>query len=140
MCSSDLLRAQIDPKHEPLIVDSFEKITLFDLKATDPKVTQRADGQFDVQFVIEAKKLYADGRGKETEARLNEGFDVGVFSHEPGKSGYTSASVLAMQRHVLVSGKQTFRFTVAKSPAFVGVDPYNMRVDRDSNDNVIAVK
>ena len=135
-----LLRAQVDPQYESLIVDSFEKITLFDLKATEPRITQRADGQFDVQFVIEAKKMYADGKGKETEATLNESFDVGVFMDEPGKPGYTSASVLAMQRRVLVSGKQTVIFTVAKKPAFVGVDPYNMRIDRNSNDNVIAVK
>ena len=135
-----LLRAQVDPKHESLIVDSFEKITLFDLKATDPKVTQRADGQFDVQFIVDAKKMYADGKGKETDAALNEGFDVGVFTVEPGKPGYTAASVLTMQRRNLVSGKQTITLTVAKKPAFVGVDPYNMRIDRNSNDNVIALK
>jgi hypothetical protein len=26
-----------------------------------------------------------------------------------------------------------------KAPAFVGVDPFNMRIDRNSNDNVVKV-
>ena len=135
-----ILRAEVDPKHEALIADSFEKITLFDLKAVSAKSTVRSDGQFDVQFIVDAKKLYADGKGKETDAALNEQFDIGVFTDEPGKVGYVPASVLAMQRRTLISGKQTLTFTVKKRPFFAGIDPYNMRIDRNSNDNLIKIE
>ncbi|CAN5321814.1 M1 family metallopeptidase [soil metagenome] len=134
-----LLRAEAGPQHAQLITDLFEKITLYDLKASDAKATKRADGQYELSFTVEAKKLYADGKGRETEAPLNEGFDIGVFSAEPGKPGYTRASVLLMERRALSSGKQLITVVVAKAPKFVGVDPYNMRIDRNSDDNVVKV-
>jgi hypothetical protein len=34
---------------------------------------------------------------------------------------------------------QTLTFTVDREPRFAGIDPYNMRIDRDSDDNVMAV-
>ncbi|OYU32953.1 MAG: aminopeptidase [Comamonadaceae bacterium PBBC2] len=135
-----LLRAEAGPQHEQLIVDLFEKITLYDLKASDAKATKRADGQYDVTFNVDAKKLYADGKGKETESPLDEVFDIGVFSAEPGKKGYSRESVLLMQRSALKTGVQKLTFTVAKAPSFVGVDPYNMRIDRNSNDNLSKVE
>ena len=63
-----------------------------------------------------------------------------MFTDEPGKTGYAPASVLAMQRRTLISGKQTFTFTVKKRPLFAGIDPYNMRIDRNSNDNLIKIE
>lgn len=134
-----LLRAEAGPKHEQLIVDLFEKITLYDLKASNAKATKRPDGKYDVSFTVDAKKIYADGKGKETESPLSEGIDVGIFTAEPGKKGYTRESVLVMQRPTLVSGTQQMQFTVDKAPVFVGVDPYNMRIDRNSNDNLSKV-
>ena len=121
-------------------MDLFEKITLYDLKTTAAKATKRADGKYDVSLTIDAKKLYADGKGKETESSLHETFDVGIFTAEPGKKGYTRESVLRMQRVPLVSGIQNLTFTVDKPPAFAGVDPYNMRIDRNSDDNLRGVE
>lgn len=135
-----LLRAEVGPQYEQLIVDLFEKITLYDLKATDAKATLRPDGRYDVTFSVDAKKLYADGKGKETESPLNEAFDIGIFTAEPGKKGYTRESVVLMQRVVLQTGVQKLTFTVDKAPAFVGVDPYNMRIDRNSDDNLSTVE
>lgn len=134
-----ILRAEAGPQHEQLIRDLFEHITLYDLKATDAKAKKRADGRYDVTFTVDAKKLYADGRGKETEGALAEVFDLGVFTAEPGKKGYKRESVLAMERKPLKSGKQQLTFVVDKAPLFVGVDPYNMRIDRNSDDNVVKV-
>jgi hypothetical protein len=39
----------------------------------------------------------------------------------------------------LHSGAQTFHFTVARPPAFAGVDPYNKAIDRNSEDNIAHV-
>jgi hypothetical protein len=135
-----LLRAEAGPKHEQLIADLFEKITLYDLKAVDAKATKRPDGKYDVSFSIDAKKLYADGKGKETESPLNEAFDIGIFTAEPGKNGYTRDAVLLMHRMLLSTGVQTLTYTVDKPPVYVGVDPYNMRIDRNSNDNLCKVE
>ena len=134
-----ILRAEAGPEHEQLIVDLFEKITLVDVKAANAKSTKRADGQWDVTFEIEAKKLYADGKGKETEAPLDEPFDIGVFSAEPGRSGFAKEAVLSFERRRIKTGKQTVTLVVDKKPAFVGVDPYNKRIDRNSADNVVKI-
>jgi ABC-2 type transport system permease protein len=135
-----LLRAEAGPEHNQLITDLFEKITLVDAKATNAKTTKRADGKYEVTFEVEAKKFYADGHGKETEAALDEPFDIGVFSAEPGKAGYTSASVLSFARQRIHTGKQTVTVVVDQEPAFVGVDPYNKRIDRNSGDNLVKVE
>ena len=134
-----MLRAEAGSTYDQLITDLFEKITLFDMKATDAKAKKMADGKYEVSFTVEGKKLYADGKGKETEAPLDEPFDIGVFSAEPGKEGYKKESVLAFERRNVKTGKQTLTMVVAVLPKFVGVDPYNKRIDRNSDDNVIKV-
>ena len=65
---------------------------------------------------------------------------MGVFSVEPGKKGYTRESILKMERRPLKSGKQVVTFFVAKEPKFVGVDSHNMRIDRNSDDNLRKVE
>ena len=135
-----LLRAEAGPTHEQLISDLFEKITLYDLKATDAKAKKRPDGKYEVTFTVTAKKLYADGKGKETEAPLDEPFDLGAFTEEPGKKGYRPDSLLLLERRNLKSDKQVVTLVVDKEPTLVGVDPFNERIDRNSDDNLAKVE
>jgi ABC-2 type transport system permease protein len=134
-----LLRAEAGPQHDALITDLFEKITLLDMKARNAKVSKRADGKFELSFEVEGRKLYADGKGKETEAPLDEAFDIGVFDAEPGKAGFSAKSVLLFDRRVFKTGKQTVTVLVDREPRWVGVDPYNKRIDRNSDDNLARV-
>ncbi len=133
------LRAEAPADKQALITDLFEKITLYDLKTTSTSATRRPDGRWNVTLVVEARKLYADGQGVETEAPLNETFDIGLFSAEPGKPGFEPANVLLMQRRPVRSGTQTFRFVTATRPTHAGIDPYNKWIDRESDDNVQPV-
>ncbi len=134
------LRAQAAPSEQGLITDLFEKITLVDLRARDATAVKRPDGRYDVTFTVEAHKNYADGKGKETEAPLNEPIDVGAFTAKPGEGKFGAADVIAMQRQPIKSGTQKITLTVTKKPAYVGIDPYNKWIDRDSEDNLTAVK
>ena len=133
------LRANAPADKQALITDLFEKVTLYDLKTTQTRAVRRADGKWDVTLTVEAKKLYASGKGVETEASLNESIDIGLFTAEPGKAGFDNRSVVVMERRPLHSGVQTFRFVTAVKPTFAGVDPYNKWIDRTSDDNVKAV-
>ena len=135
-----LLREEAGPEHDALIDDLFLKITLLDVKAAKATRVKRPDGRWDVSFTVDAKKFYADGKGKETEAPLDEPFDIGVFSAEPGKAGYTAKSVLAFTRQRVKTGQQTVTVTVDQPPLWVGVDPYNKRIDRNSGDNLTKVE
>jgi len=135
-----LLREEAGPQHGQLIEDLFERITLYDMKARDAVVTKRPDGRYDVTFTVEGRKLYADGKGRETEAALDEAFDIGVFADEPGRKEFTSGSVLAFERRPMKSSAQQVTLVVDRAPKFVGVDPYNKRIDRNSDDNLARVE
>jgi len=134
-----LLREQAGPAHEGFITDLFEKITLYDLKSVQARSARRADGRFDVTLTVEARKFHADGKGVETEAPLAETFEIGAFTAEPGKKGYRADAVVKLERRSLVSGRQELRLVLDKEPVFVGVDPFNVRIDRNSNDNLVRV-
>ena len=64
------LRAEAPADKQALISDLFERITLYDVKTKSATATKRADGRWDVAVTVEARKLYADGQGVETEAQL----------------------------------------------------------------------
>ena len=133
-------RAEAPADKQQLITDLFEKITLYDYKARNAVAKKRPDGRYDVTLTVEAKKLYATGQGKETEAPLtSEVVDVGVFTAEPGKKAFSAKDVLYMQPQPVRSGVQAFTVTVDRKPLFAGVDPYNKRIDRNSDDNDIKV-
>jgi hypothetical protein len=136
----DALRAEAGPEHQQLITDLFENITLYDVATKVAKVSKRSDGRYDVALTVTARKLYADGTGKEREVPLSETFDLGVFTAEPGKKGFDAKSVLSLKPQMLKSGSQTLHVVVDAPPKFAGADPYNKRIDRNSDDNVIKVE
>ncbi|MFM7403208.1 MAG: M1 family aminopeptidase, partial [Erythrobacter sp.] len=136
---AELRKEAKTPEEQALITDLFEKITVYDLKAKEAVSTQRADGKWATRLTIEAGKFYADGKGVETPAALAEAIEVGVFTERPGTEAFDKAAVLSMQRSPVKAGKQVIEVVTAKKPAFAGVDPYNFYVDRDADDNLIAV-
>ena len=134
------LRAQAQPEQQQFITDLFEKITLYDVKVTAAKKRRMDGGKWETVLEVDARKLYADGEGVETEAPLDENFDVGVFTAEPGKKNFDRAAVLSFTRQPLRSGGQKIRVVTDREPEFAGVDPYIKHVDRNSDDNVSAVE
>jgi ABC-2 type transport system permease protein len=134
-----LLRAQVGPQHQELVTDLFERITLYDMKASAATAKPLSDGRFEVSFTVTGRKIYADGKGKETEAPLSELFDVGLFAAEPGKNGYSKDSIVLNERRVIISGEQRITYIVDKAPKLVGIDPFNFHIDRNSDDNFTLV-
>lgn len=133
------LRSLAGPQHQQLIADLFEKITLYDMKASGATAKKLRDGKYQVSFTVEGKKLYADGQGTESEVPLSEPFDIGAFTAEPGKAGYTRDSVIKLDRRIMTTGKQVIQLVVDREPKYAGVDPFNMRIDRNSDDNITSV-
>ncbi|MDT9598835.1 ABC transporter permease/M1 family aminopeptidase [Sphingosinicella rhizophila] len=140
--SSDLvaaLRAEAKPEHQQLITDLFQHITLYDLKTNDAQATRRADGKWDVTFTVEAHKRYADGKGIETEAPLDEIIDVGIFTADPAANDFRRENVMMLKPQRLRTGKQRLTAVVDRKPSFVGIDPYIKYIDRNAQDNVRKV-
>jgi ABC-2 type transport system permease protein len=142
--SLDLMRAirsETPAEKQDLVTDLFERITLWDVKATKVDVKDRADGKYDVHLTVEARKVYADGKGKETPTPMvNESYDFGLFSAKPGDGAFGSKDVLLFERRPLSTGIHTLEFVVDRKPTWAGVDPYNKRIDRNSDDNLVAVE
>jgi len=135
------LRAEADtPEEQALITDLFERITLYDLKVTQPTAVRRPDGKWDVTVPVEAKKFYATEDGIERETPLDEHIEIGLFTEVPGLDAFDKSHVLLMERHHLRSGNQVLKLVSDRKPLYAGVDPYNYYIDRDSRDNLSNVQ
>jgi aminopeptidase N len=134
-----ILREEAGPKYDQLITDLFEKITIYDLKATGASWKKRLDGKYDVAVSVEAHKFYADGKGKQTETPMNEQVPIGAFLSEPGKAAFDKSKILFFQNEPVHNGKQTFHVVADRVPAFAGIDPYIEWIDRNSDDHVTSV-
>ena len=90
-------------------------------------------------LTVSANKYYANGKGAETKAKLDEPIEVGLFTARPGLGAFSAKDVIVMGRERLHDGSQRITLKSKAQPAFAGVDPYNFYVDRNSDDNVMAV-
>jgi len=127
------------PEEQALITDLFERVTLYDLKTIGPTATRRSDGRWEVTVPVDARKIYVDAKGNESEAPLAERIEVGLFTAEPGRDAFDARDVIVMERRSLHSGAQRLTFVTDRKPAYAGVDPYNYYIDRNSGDNVQPV-
>lgn len=127
------------PEQQALITDLFERVTIYDLKVSQPTAVRRTDGKWDVTVPVEAKKFYVTGQGAETATPLAERIEIGLFTAEPGRDAFDAKNVVLMERHPLRSGRQVLHFVTDRKPTYAGVDPYNFYIDRNSADNVLPV-
>jgi hypothetical protein len=116
----------------------FDKITLYDLKVADAVTKKDATG-WTTTLTIAADKYYANGKGVETKAKLDEPIEVGLFTARPGLGAFSSKDVIVMGLQPIHSGVQKLTLHTKAKPTFAGVDPYNFYIDRNSDDNVHAV-
>ncbi|MEO1027483.1 MAG: hypothetical protein AAFX02_00360, partial [Pseudomonadota bacterium] len=65
--------------------------------------------------------------------------DIGIFSRNLDGAIEGSDHVLHMQKERINEETMTFTFTVDEEPKYVGIDPYNKLIDRNSDDNLKRV-
>ncbi|TWB42689.1 M1 family aminopeptidase [Nitrospirillum pindoramense] len=125
------------PGQADLISDLLEKIVLYDLKVTGSHAEALPDGHFKVSVTVSASKFEADGQGKETPVPfVAMPIDIGLFHADPGAPTFGDQDVIHLAKHPLHFGEQTIELVVDKKPDYVGIDPYNKLIDRNSDDNV----
>ena len=80
--------------------------------------------------------MVVDSAGVETEVAMDDLVEVGVFAAaEHGGTG--DPLYLQMQR--VRSGEQRIVVTVPKEPARAGIDPHNLLIDTQVDDNLVGV-
>lgn len=135
-----LLKEEAGPDKAELISDTLEKITLYDLKATDAKAEKQEDGKYKVSFQVTASKVYADGKGKETKVPFALPVDIGLFTASPGADDFAADKVILLEKRPLTDQGSRIELVVDKLPTHVGIDPYNKLIDRNSDDNLTKVE
>jgi len=125
------LRKVTPPEFQYLYEDWFENITIFDNRALSAAYTQSADGKYQVRISVESKKYRADGKGQEHLIPPHDLIDIGVQDAD--------GNFLYLQKHKIDQEKQEIVVTVDKLPARAGVDPLVKLIDRNPDDNVVAV-
>lgn len=128
------IRAETPQDKQELITDMFERIVFYDNRVVASSAKRRADGQWDVTLTVNLAKIQADGKGKESARAYDEPVDIAIFARAPG-AGAKDERILFRAKRRLPAGESTFTITVKDQPYEVGVDPYNLLIDRVASDN-----
>ena len=129
------MRSATPPELQYLVTDMFESIVLYENKALTATATPVGGNKYKVSMTVNTAKRRADGSGNETPVALNDLIEVGVFS---GTKEHLKSLHLAKQW--FKTDSSTVEFVVDEKPTFAGIDPYNKLIDRNPEDNLIAVE
>ena len=122
-----------------LITDTFEKITLYENKAKEAVAVKNKDSTFTVTLAVEAKKVYSDSIGNQTNAQLNDWLEIGILG-EILKDGDIEEIPIYLEKVLITDSLTTFTIDVDQKPIKAGIDPMHKFVDRDTQDNLVRVK
>jgi hypothetical protein len=129
------IREATPPELQYLVTDMFESIVLYENKTVSAVATPEPGNKYKVTITVTTAKRKADGSGNETPMALNDLIDVGVFS---GTKEHLKP--LHMEKQWFKTNSSTVAFIVDEKPTFAGIDPYNKLIDRNPEDNLIAVE
>ncbi|MCZ6678623.1 MAG: M1 family aminopeptidase, partial [Candidatus Poribacteria bacterium] len=132
-----LKKATPDTLHS-VMDDLFKKITLYENRVAEAESQPLANGRYAVKVRLNARKLYADSLGVETETEMADWIDVGIFAEEQTDEG-TKEIQIYLRKHKLKSGENTLTLEVPRKPVRVSVDPYYKLIDRNPDDNVASI-
>lgn len=132
------LKQATPPQLHYLLTDLFETITLHDNQVQSAKAIKRGPNRYQVTLTVQAKKLRADGTGKETPTPLGDAIDIGVFAKP--EAGQELGKPLFLEKRTLTQPTTTLTLEVTGEPAKAGIDPYHKLIDRVPEDNVKAVE
>ncbi len=130
------LRAVTPDSLQYVLTDLFETVTLWDVRTERATVERTGGGEYLVSLDVVARKARADSVGHMSEVPMNDLVEIGAFA--PGE-GDALGEPLYLERQRIRSGKQTIRITVPSRPARAGIDPRHELIDRDGEDNLVAV-
>jgi hypothetical protein len=124
------LQAVTPDAYQYLLRGLFEKNTFWEFVTERATAKQTSADAWQVTLGVRARKLVVDEAGIETEAPMDDWVEIGVFGErEP-----------YVRKHRIHSGQQTITVTVPRKPTRAGIDPENLLIDLDTEDNIKDVK
>ncbi len=135
--SLDYLR-HLDPRVPDslkyLIEDWIKNITLYDFRLKEATAKKLPNGKYEVSFEMESRKLYADSLGNESEHKLQDWVDIGVYNDSDEKRLST------WKRVQVTKNASSFTLLTDSFPAKAAIDPRRMLIERVITDNVKTVE
>jgi ABC-2 type transport system permease protein len=128
---------------EYLLVDGFQKITLYNNRMEEARAHMLPDSTYALELRIWGEKNYADSLGRETPAPMNDWFDVSVLRYpQLGRKANKALNDVPLlhQRVRLKSGWNVFTFTVQEKPLRAELDRKHLFIDRVQRDNEKTVE
>jgi hypothetical protein len=125
------LRKVTPPEFQYFIDDALDSITLYENKAESATYREVSKGKYEVKLTVSSRKFKADGLGTEKEVALADWIDIGVLD--------AKGNPLYLAKHKIEKAKTEFSLMVNGLPAKAGIDPWNKLVDRNPDDNAMAV-
>jgi len=116
--------------------DLFKVNTYWDLKTEQATMKQNSSGDWQVTLDVKASKSVFDRSGSESDKPMKELVEVGVF----GGNGKQENSPLYLKKHLVKSGRQRITVNVKEKPSYGGIDPNNLLIDLNAEDNIKAFK
>jgi ABC-2 type transport system permease protein len=116
---------------QPLIVDLFETITLYDVRAVSASAKAKGDGGDTIELVVTAKKIRADGGGNESEVPFDGEVDIGALDDK--------GNVVALEKRRVHGGENRLTLAAKGGAVRAGIDPLGKLIDRDASDNTVAI-
>ncbi|MFO0599280.1 MAG: M1 family aminopeptidase [Myxococcaceae bacterium] len=125
------LREEVDPRFHPLLDDLFDRIVLYDNRATSASMKQNAAGGWDVTIKVKAVKYVASEKGEQSEVDFDDTMVVGALDEDD--------VAVCLEKRQIKKGESELTFTCPKKPSRAGVDPMNELIDRNSDDNTTSI-
>ncbi len=127
----DVIKSNISEEKKQLVADMFENIVIFENRPILVEATPLDNDTYKVAMTISSNKLYSSKDGKEETKDFAQEMDIGVLDKDK--------KYLYLKKHLIKSGETKIEVVVKGAPVKAGVDPLNVLIDRDSDDNITNV-
>ena len=121
---------KVTPDSLRYLVDDFlRKIVLYSNKTESVSYSKLENDKYEVKLEIQAKKIEADEKGKETEIAIDDYIYLGVYGSDDRLIYYAPHKISKTENIVTI--------VVDELPTKAGIDPLNILIDEVPDDNVM---
>lgn len=132
------LRAVTPDSLQYLLHDLFAANTLWELETEKATAEQTKTCDWQLTLNVATQKMRVDSMGIKETVSINDWIEIGVYA--PLGEGESSPRVLYLQKHRIVSEKQTISLNLSEKPGLAGIDPNKLLIDITMENNIKKVK
>ncbi|PSL31038.1 ABC transporter permease/M1 family aminopeptidase [Chitinophaga ginsengisoli] len=124
------------------LVDNWQNITFYDNKIIRANAVPTANKNiYKVMVTVNCAKSHISSNGNDVPAKhMNDMIAIGVFGNNSlDKNGRWQTNPVYLKTYKLCAGQHTLAFFVNGKPAYAGIDPFAILMDRNGNDNLKTI-